>query len=217
VSQFVTAAELRSYLDINSTTGRASTTNLDLMIQAASDFLEHATGRLITSSGSNTARTFSSDGRAAVSIPDLRTVSSITLQGTTLEADSTYWLVPSRQQPTDGSTVYTGLQFRSYSVYDYRSNPEWFDRNLDSPYWSVRRYGLPNDLVITGLWGWTQVPAQWKLATLVLAGWNYKRPDSLLANVAITPEGNELQYGQLPPEVRELIEGWRLGEVVVTV
>jgi hypothetical protein len=217
VSAFVTAAELRTYLDITSTTGRASSTNLDLMIQAASDFLERATGRIITASASNTSRTFSSDGRAAIAIPDLRTASSITLQGSTLTADSTYWLVPAKQQPGDGTTIYTGLQFRAYDTYDYRSNPEWFDRNLDSPYWSVRRYGLPNDLVITGLWGWTSVPAQWKIATLVLAGWNYKRPDSLLANVAITPEGNELQYGQMPPEVRELIDGWRLSDMVVTV
>ena len=217
MSAFVTAAELRTYLDIASTTGRASTTNLDLLIESSSDFLERATGRIITSSASNTARTFSTDGRAAMSIPDLRTVSSITLQGTALAADSTYWLVPARQQPSSGSTIYTGLQFRAYDTYDYRSNPEWFERNLDSPYWAHRRYGLPNDLVITGLWGWASVPAQWKLATLVLAGYEYKRPDSLLANVAITPEGATLDYGQMPPEVRELIEGWRLSETVVSV
>jgi hypothetical protein len=216
VSAFVTAAELRDYLDIQGTTGRASTTNLTMLIEAASDFLERATGRIITASASNTQRTFSTDGRAAMTIPDLRTAASITLQGTTLTVDSTYWLIPSRQQPAD-TTIYTGLQFHAYSTWDYRSNPEWFDRNLDSDYWRYRRMGLPNDLVITGLWGWTTVPAQWKLATLVLAGYEYKRPDSLLANVAITPEGNQLDYGQMPPEVRELIEQWRLGEMVATV
>lgn len=216
MSAFVTAAELRSYLDITSTTGRATDANLGLLIEAASDFLERSTGRIITASSSNHARTFSTDGRASMTIGDIRVVSSITLQGSPLVADSTYWLTPSRQQPPD-TTIYTGVAFRAYGAYDYRSNPEWFDRNLDSPYWSVRRYGLPNDLVITGLWGWTTVPAQWKLATLVLAGYEYKRPDSLLANVAITPEGNALDYGQMPPEVRELIDLWRLGETVVTV
>jgi len=216
VSAFVTAAELRTYLDISSTTGRASTANLDLLIGAASDFLERATGRIITASASNTARTFSSEGRTAITIPDLRTVSSITLQSTTLAADTTYWLLPARIQPPD-TTIYTGVQFRAYGTYDYRSNPEWFERNLDSPYWTSRRYRLPNDIVITGLWGWTTVPNQWKLATLVLAGYNYKRPDSLLANSAITPEGNQLDYGQMPPEVRELIDGWRLVEMVATV
>ena len=213
MSQFATAQELRDYVGISGTTGRASTTTLNLLLEAASDFLERSTGRIITSSASNTARTFSTDGRTSMSIPDLRTVSSITLQGSALVADSTYYLLPSRQSPD----IYTAIQLRAFSTYDYRSNPEWFDRNLDSPYWSVRRYGLPNDLVITGLWGWTSTPAQWKVATMVLAGYEYKRPDSLLANVAITPEGNTLDYGQMPPEVRELIESWRLGDVVATV
>ena len=216
MSTFVTAAELRTYLDISSTTGRASDSNLNLLIESASDFLERATGRIITASGSNTSRTFSSDGRTTLVIGDIRTISSATLQGSTLAADSTYWLLPARQQPAN-ETIYTSIQLRGFGTYDYRSNPEWFDRNLDSPYWSIRRNGLPNDLVITGLWGWTSVPSQWKHATLVLAGYHYKRPDSLLANVSITPEGNELDYGQMPPEVRELIDGWRLSEMVVSV
>jgi len=216
MSQFATAQELRDFLDIASTTGRASTTNLDLLLTAASDFLERATGRIITASASNTARTFSSDGRDAITIPDLRTASGVTLQSSVLAADSTYYLLPSRQQPESGVTMYTGIQLRAFGTYDYRSNPEWFDRNLDSPYWTMRRNGLPNDLVITGLWGWTTVPPQWKFTALILAGYYYKRPDSLLANVAITPEGNVLNYGELPPEVRDLIDLWRLTDHVVT-
>ena len=215
MSQFVTAQELRSYLGIEATTGRASNANLDLFAQAASDFLERATGRIIASSPSNTQRTFSTYGRAAVTIPDIRVVSSATLQGTTLTADSTYHLIPSRQQPVSGDTIYTGVQLHAYSRYDYRANPEWFDRNLDNWRWPGG-YSLPNDLVITGLWGWANTPPQWKLATLVLAGYEYKRPDSLLANVSITPEGGVLNYGDMPPEVAELITMWRLGEQVVS-
>jgi hypothetical protein len=216
MSQFATAAELRSYMDISSTTGRASDTNLNLFLQAASDFLERATGRIITASASNTSRTFSTFGAAAITIPDLRTVSSVTLQDTSLVADSTYHLIPSRQQPVAGDTIFTGVQFHAYNRWDYRSNPEWFDRNLDNWKWPGG-YALPNDLVITGLWGWTSTPPQWKLATLVLAGYEYKRPDSLLANVAITPEGSTLSYGQMPPEVKELIDQWRLSEVAISV
>lgn len=215
MSQFATAAELRSYLDVNATTGRASDTNLNLMLQSASDFLERATGRIIRASPSNTQRTFSTFGQASITIPDLRTASTVVVQGTTLTADSTYWLVPSRQQPVDGDTIYTGVQFHAYSSWDYRSNPQWFDRNLDQWQWPGG-YALPNDLVITGLWGWANTPPQWKLATLVLAGYEYKRPDSLLANVAITPEGAVLNYGQLPPEVAELISLWKLGDTVVS-
>lgn len=216
MSQFATAQELRDYLDINATTGRASNGNLDLFLQSASDFLERATGRIIKASASNTQRTFSTFGNAALTIPDLRTVSSVTSQGTTLVADSTYWLVPSRQQPVSGETIYTGIQFHAFDRWDYRSNPEWFDRNLDNWKWGSG-YSLPNDLVITGLWGWANTPPQWKLATLVLAGYEYKRPDSLLANVAITPEGGILNYGQMPPEVAELISMWKLGGAVVSI
>jgi hypothetical protein len=217
VSQFATAAELRSYLDLQANSGRASTPNLDLLLQAASDFLERETGRIITASASNTARTFSTFGAPAITIPDLRTVSAATLQSTALTAGSTYSLIPAPQQPVAGDAIYTGIQFRAYSSWDYRSNPEWFDRNLDNWRWSNTGYSLPNDLVITGLWGWTSVPPQWKLATLVLAGYEYKRPDSLLANVAITPEGGVLNYGDMPPEVVELIRSWRLGQQVVSV
>jgi hypothetical protein len=207
MSQFVTAAELRTFVDITGTTGRAADANLDLLIQASSDFLERATGRIITASASNTVRTFTSHGRASITIPDLRTASTVTRQGTTLTADSTFWLLPSPQ----AADIFTGVQLHQYNLYDYRSNPEWFDRNLDQQWY---RYGslssMPNDVVITGLWGWTSVPAQWKLATLTLAGYEYKRPDSLLANVSMTPEGGILDYGQMPPEVKELIDGWKL-------
>ena len=216
MSQFATAQELRDFLDIASTTGRATTANLNLLLTAASDFMERATGRIITSSASNTVRTFSTDGRDAITIPDLRTVSNITQQGSALSADSTYYLLPSRQQPEAGSTVYTGVQLRAFGTYDYRSNPEWFDRNLDSPYWSMRRNGLPNDLIITGLWGWTSVPSQWKFTSLILAGFYYKRPDSLLANTAVTPDGNLLDFGVLPLEVTSHIDQWRLTDHVAT-
>ena len=217
MSQFATAQELRDFMDIASTTGRASTANLNLLLTAASDFLERATGRVITSSASNTARTFSSDGRDAITIPDLRTASGVTLQSSALAADSTYYLLPARQQPESGVTVYTGIQLRAFGTYDYRSNPQWFDRNLDSPYWNLRRNGLPNDLVITGLWGWTTVPPQWKFTALIMAGYYYKRPDSLLANTAITPDGNLLDFGVLPLEVTTHIDSWRLTDHVATI
>ena len=211
MSQFATAAELRSYLDVASTTGRASDTNLNLMLQAASDFLERATGRIIASSPSNTQRTFSTMGRAAMTIPDLRTVSAASLQGTTLTADSTYWLIPSRQQPVSGDPIYTGIQLHAYSRWDYRANPEWFDRNLDQWRWQGG-YSLPNDLVITGLWGWTTTPSQWKFATIALASYYYQHADALFSGARATPEGNIFDLSALPSEVRELVADWAIGE-----
>ena len=56
MSQFATAAEMRDFMEWTGTTGRKSTTNLNLLLEAASDFLEKRTGRLITASASNTVR-----------------------------------------------------------------------------------------------------------------------------------------------------------------
>jgi hypothetical protein len=214
MSQFATAVELRTYLDTSVSTGRYATTNLDFLLQAASDTLERATGRVITSSASNTARTFTTHGRAIVTIPDLRAVSGITLGGSSLTVDETYWLLPSPQAPD----IYTGVQvraFRNMGPNWYLAYPEWFDRNLDNYRWGSS--SLPNDLVVTGLWGWTTTPAPWKLATMALAGYFLKHGDALLAGAAQTPEGAILDYSQYPSEAQRLIADWSLGEQLVMV
>lgn len=212
MSQFATAAELRDFVEVTGTTGQKSNTNLDLILQSSSDWLERTTGRVITASASNTARTFSTNGAAHLVIPDLRTVTTVTLQDATLTADASYWLLASRQAPD----IYTGIHVRPWGQgrYSYLSNPEWFDRNLDSPL--ARYYNtLPNDLVITGLWGWFAVPAQWKLATLVLGAYHYHHADALFAAARQTPEGNVLDLSRYPVEVQQLVTEWRLGEQLV--
>lgn len=207
MSQFATAAELRDFMEITGTSGRKSTTNLDLLLGFASDWLERRTGRVITASASNTPRTFTTNGNAYTIIPDLRAASSVTLQSAPLTADSTYWLIPSRQAPS----IYTGIQTRPWgSGQPYFANPEWFDRNLDSPRaanWS----SLPNDLVVTGLWGWTTTPAEWKLATLAFADYMFGHADALFSSARATPEGNLYDMARLPVEVRILVEEWQLG------
>lgn len=215
MSQFATASELRDFVEITGTTGRKSTTNLDLILQSASDWLERTTGRLITASSSNTTKSFSTNGNPSVVIPDLRTVSSVTLQGATLVADQTYWLSPSPQNPD----IYTGINVRPFGqgrYQSYKANPEWFDRNLDSPL--ARYYGtLPEDLDITGLWGWTTTPPEWKLATLALAAYHYHHADALFASARATPEGNLLDLSAYPSEVSALVKAWSIGEQVVIV
>jgi hypothetical protein len=219
MSQFATAVELRNYLDTSKTDGRYTTSNLDFLLEAASGQLERSTGRLITSSGSNTVRTFTSNGRAIIPVPDLRAVSSVTLGGSTLTADETYHLIPSSQ----ANDIYTSIQVRAFrgpsaGVNWYLAYPEWFDRNLDSPLYGARgNTSLPGDLVVTGLWGWTTVPAVWKLATMALAGYYLKHGDALLAGAAQTPEGAILDYSQFPIEAQRLIADWALGEQVVLV
>ena len=206
----VTAAGFRSFMEWSGTSGRKSDTNLGVILNSASDFLERRTGRLITSSGSNTARTFTSNGRAYVSIPDLRTASTVTVQGAAQTVDAGYYLIPSRQSPS----IYVGVQLRPFGQGGYLGNPDWFDRNLDTFYYTGRDVtSLPNDLVITGLWGWTFTPYQWLMGIYAMAGYMYQHADALFSGARATPEGNIFDLSQLPSEVRALVEDWSLGEM----
>jgi hypothetical protein len=217
MSQFATAVQLRTYLDTTKATGRYTDENLDFMLETASNQLERATGRLITASASNTVKTFTTAGRAVITIPDLRVATSATIGGNTLTQDESFWLQPSAQ----AQDIYTAIQVRPFlgpasSATWYLAYPEWFDRNLDSP-----RFGtgtdrsLPNDLVITGLWGWSTVPSSWRLAAMALAGYYLKHADALNVGSGTTAEELVLDFSEFPSEVRQHIKDWQLGEQVV--
>jgi hypothetical protein len=212
----VTVTGFRDFMEWSGTTGRKSDANLTVILNAASDFLERRTGRLITASGSNTRRTFTTHGRAYVNIPDLRSISgdpdSITLQDTTLVADSTYHLVPSRQDPN----IYVAVQLRAFGTGSYLSNPDWFDRNLDMQWARSGGYesSLPNDLVIVGLWGHTFTPYDWRMGIYALAGYYYQHADALFSGARATPEGNIFDLSSLPSEVQGLIADWSLADQV---
>ena len=205
--------DVRTYLDISSTSGQFSNAVIGSNIRAAASFLQRETGRQFERQDA-TAKTFTTNGLAAIRVPDLRSVTSITQQGVALDANESYYLLP------DNMGGYTGVQFRSFGqggTASYKSNPEWFDRNLDRDW---NRYGytsLPNDLVITGNWGWDPYPYEFLHAVKVLAGFYTRRPASVLADASVTPEGTELRYSQLPVEVREFIRSWRLGAVLAAV
>jgi hypothetical protein len=217
VSRFATPAELRSFMEWTGSTGRKSDVNLGLLLDAASDYLEAKTGRTITSTGSNTSRTYSTQGRPFIIISDWRTITSVTLAGSPLVADESYWAIPSRQ----ASDITVAIQLRSFgsSPEDVRSGADWFDTNKD--HWlypgAMGGSSLPNDLVVTGLGGWTSVPASWKLASLSLAGYYYNHADALFSGARQSPEGNIYDLSSLPSEVRELISSWNLGDSVVVI
>lgn len=203
----IDAGQVRNYLDVTGTSGAYTTELITSNIRAAASFIERETGRQFENQAGVT-KTFTTNGAAAISIPDARTITSVTLQGAALVVDESYYRIP------DNKGSFTTIQFRSFGGrgYSYLSHPEWFDRNLDMEW---RRYGptssLPNDLVIVGDFGYSPYPHDFLLAVKVLAAWYTRRPASLLANAASTPEGNLLQYGELPPEVTGFITSWKLG------
>lgn len=217
MSQFVTAIQLRTYLDTTKVTGRYTNDNLDFLLETASNQLERATGRLITASSSNTVKTFTTAGRAVITIPDLRVASAVTIGGSGLTADQSFWLLPSAQ----AQDIYTAIQVRPFggpisSPTWYLHYSEWYDRNLDSPLFAAGfDRSLPNDLVITGLWGWSTVPKSWQLAAMALAGYYLKHADALNVGSGTTAEELVLDFSEFPAEVRQHIKDWQLGEQVV--
>lgn len=209
----ILVSEFRDFMEWTGTTGRKSNANLNLQLNASSDFLERRTGRLITSTGSNITRKFTTNGRAFVTIPDVRTVSDISLQGASMTADASYWLIPSRQD----ATIFVGVQLRSFGVGSFLANPDWFDRNLDQQWYRSGGYesSLPNDLTITSTtWGHATTPYDWKMAIYAGAGYLYQHADALFSGARATPEGNIFDLSAWPTEVQSVVAEWTIGDQV---
>lgn len=215
MSQWVTAADVRTFGNITGNTGRYSDLAIGSNILTAQGMLERETGRQFDPQ-TGVTKTFSTDGQASVAIPDLRTATSVASHGAALTASSGYWLVPDARY----SGVYVGVQLRTYSRSDgdprwWLANPEWFDRNLDRyPY---GRGTTPDDLAITGDWGWQPHAYDVLHAVKVWAAWLTKRADALLANAVQNPDGSILDYSAIPEEVVTVIRTYRRGAQAVAV
>jgi hypothetical protein len=207
---FVNASNVRAFAGINSIDGMWSESNLGSNIRAASAFLQRATNRQFEAQTGVTKR-FSTNGGAYINLPDVRTVSSVVLSGSTLvAANEEYHLIPDRLQ----SGVYIGMQFRPFGGRGgYRSFSNWFDTNKDAWWWPS--FGSEaQDLSITGDWGHDPLPEDLLHATKSLAMWYTKRPDASLGNTLQTPEGNILDLSALPAEVTSFIAQWKLSSLV---
>lgn len=206
---FVIASNVRTYAGIDSINHPWSEANLGSNILAASAFLQRATGRQFEAQTGVTKK-FTTNGGSYLTLPDLRTATTVTLSGSTLTADSDYYLIPDHLQ----TGVYIGIQFRPFGGRGgYRSFPDWFDTNKDA-WWWPRYTSDPNDLSIAGDWGHSPLPDELLHATKALALWYTKRPDASLSNTLQTPEGNVLDLSNLPGEVAEFIRTWRIGTMV---
>ena len=226
----ITEQTVRDYFQLNAATdSRYSDANIGSNIRAATGFLERNTGRFFYDRPGFTM-TFTTQGRAQLFIPGLRTPTAVVWQGAALSwalppiNTSASWFLPDIQQ----SGLYTGFQFRVFRVPEqggerWKANPNWWDQGDDSPYHPMNRGGgwtfnsLPNDLAITGDWGYAvaDLPDPFLHALKVLAGYYTMRPGSVLATVAMTPGGSTQKLMDLPSEVRDFIIEWQLGEQAV--
>jgi len=208
VATFASAAQVRDYLNVSGSAGPYSEAMLGSNSTLASGMLQKRTGRLFETSSNS--KVFSTGGKSALTIPDLRLPGTVLLNGVELTRDSTYYLVPDR----NNSGVFVAIEFPGRTGYfdDYRRYPDWFDRGLDDPRWRNRTArALPNDLEFRNpLWGHSPLPAELIQATVILAAWLTKRSTAGLANVVIAPEGGILDYTAWPPEVRSFVDDWRI-------
>jgi hypothetical protein len=207
----VTADAVRAYMELNaSTSSRYSDSTIGSNIRAAGAFLERHTGRYL---GDQTLTLkFTTEGRAWVPIPGLRTATSVTLDGSVLVADSGYYLIPDVAQ----TGVYTGIQFHAFETRAnrgpwYYGHSDWFDRGLDMPNPSgyTDTASIPNNLVIVGAWGYTEaiMPEEARQAAKVLAGFYTKRPDAILSG-GFQTEAGVFDLSQYPVEVQDFIRQW---------
>lgn len=209
---WISAADVRTFANLDGTSGRYSDAAIGSNILAAQTLIEQRTGRTFDA-GTGT-RYFTTENRAALTIPDLRSVVSVTLNGEQLVNGETYWLLPAPRWPG----IYTGIQFRAFGRSRgawYLGIPDWWDRGLDlsSQYETT---SLPNDLAIdSNGWGWDPPPADIRHAVKVLAAWMTKRADALLGNAVAMPDGSVIDYGEMPPEVNAVLATYRGGEQAV--
>jgi hypothetical protein len=242
MTMLVSAAEVRTYLnDVSITTSdQYSAATIGSNILAAQSVLEQLTGRYLAprtfTAGNPWIRTTML--AAQVPLPGFLTLTTITWGGATLVPDQSCWLIPDAMQ----TGLYTGLQFRAFRSDAYGlgirgtpygpwiANQNWFDQYADSPFYPGNPGGgsffssMPNDLRIVGVAGFDPtvafgdpgaVPYAVLHAIKVLASFYTMRPASLLADVAITPQGGVLTYSQLPAEVRDFVASWKAGQTMM--
>jgi hypothetical protein len=196
-------------------------------LRAAQQFIERATHRYFADRPS-TSYTFSTNGQPFVDLPGVRNVASATWPaGVSLDFSSsgTAYLIADAQQ----TGIYTGIQLRPFVRSDaggpwFYSVPEWFDRALDSPFYpgnygggNGRLASIPNDLVITGDWGYADasLPEPFRDAVKILAAWKTLRPGALFSGTYGTPEGNAFDLSGYPIEVVSFITEWSIGQPAV--
>jgi hypothetical protein len=236
VNYIVNPQDVRDYLKLEPTgDSRYSDAMLYTHILGATAFLEKECRRFLAD------RTFTYPTdipwvgttmlAAEVPIPGFRSFSKVTWGGSDLTValpgtlSGGCWAIPDNLS----SGVYTALQFRAWRTSDnpewWRAHSDWWDRGYDSPFFPGNLGGgfawtsIPNDLTIYGQAGWASgsEPEAYRHALLMLSAFYTKRATSVLADVAITPNGGVIKYSRMPDEVRGFIDDWKIGEQAVSV
>jgi hypothetical protein len=147
---------------------------LTAAIKAASQFAFTYTDRDFASEGVEEERTYRYDGSGFLEIDDAQEISTIEVDGRTLDADA--YLV----QPTTGVSTWLELDY----IFRDPSGAMGFTYNLDR--YIPRSYRRTVDVVVTGTWGWPDVPYDVQQAIIWIAASFAQNPES--GGAALTSE-----------------------------
>lgn len=207
-----TRSDLKTYLGL---TGTGDDGLIDQLLPIGLAMAERDTGRVFAS-GSNTSRTYSSNGQTLVAIHD-RPVSdpsrTVTWQGATLTEGTNVWFLADRRDPN----ITTAVQLRPFDTGRpdwYKSDPAWWDKNLDVLRWPA---GSPNDLVISGIIGHPFPRDEVSGAILILDAYLYWRAKSGATGAAYSATGETVSLAETPPEYRDFVRTWKIHVGVASV
>lgn len=226
----VSVADVLSYLQLNQpgSTAQYNAGTVGSNILSAQSTLEFAIGRYLLDRTFTTQSPWATTTLNAAQVPifGFRSFSSVTWGGTVMSVavpgdgntSPTCWAIPDAQR----TGQFVALQFRAWRADQqnwWLTDPLWWDKMLDSPFYPGNYGGgyawtsLPNDLLIAGSAGYADgtIPYTALHAIKVLAAFYTMRPNSILADVAITPSGGVVNYSQMPAEVQDFIKTWRYG------
>lgn len=233
MSYAVTPDMVREILLLNATpsSSRYSDEILQGNINTAARKIEAMTRRIWVDRPA-TQLVFTTQGRAQMYIPGIRNVTQVLWQGSPIAFSippantAACWFLPDALQ----SGIYTAIQLRVFQARgggaNWRSNPLWFDEGADSPYAPWNRGGgdsfnsLPNDLAITGDWGYATTDPYMEpfyLAQKFYAAFLTLRPVALLAKEIMSPNGTVTNTADLPPEVARFVAEFAIGEQAVSI
>lgn len=204
-----TVSDLKTYLGI---TGSQDDALLAQVITDALGKAERDTGRKFATA-SNTRTTYSTDGQTSLVIHDRpfedagRTV---TLDGVSMVEGTNIWFLPDRRDQNVTATVQLHPYDTSRADW-YKSDPYWFDKNLDRP---RARGSTPNDLVITGVSGHPFPSDDVVGAIRLLEAWLYWNAKSGASGVIQLPTGESLDLEAEPPRYAEFVRNWRIRTAV---
>jgi hypothetical protein len=197
-------------------TGSGDDAILATCLDAALAQAQRDTGRTFAYS-SNNVRDYSTDGQFIVQVADMPKTDAtrvVTLTGVTLTEGQTYWLLPDRRNPDISTTIQLAAFDRTRQDW-FKSDPQWWDKNLDN-FW--RRYGaMPLDLRISSFLGHPVWSSDIFEQVIFLATWFYWRKKSGASGVIQTPTGEEIDLGAEPVSSPVFVRNWRVRTAVANV